>query len=155
MNPDHSEDQDHHAMSHATQTVKDPVCGMTVNPDTAEHQTVYNGVTYAFCRQSCQERFLQTSDAYLKTAPPTDASETGLYTCPNRDWFRRGLELQPGGGLGARAVSGCLSHRRRRDARLFRSSSRDYHLSASRASAGVSSPALNQRGDPISVGIGR
>lgn len=38
--------------------VKDPICGMTVDPDTAIKQIV-NGQTYYFCSESCRKEFVK------------------------------------------------------------------------------------------------
>jgi uncharacterized membrane protein YraQ (UPF0718 family) len=38
-------------------TVQDPVCGMEVNPEDADHSTEHDGQTYYFCSQSCKESF--------------------------------------------------------------------------------------------------
>jgi Cu+-exporting ATPase len=37
--------------------VKDPVCGMTIDPQRAAGSSVYEGVTYYFCATSCKTRF--------------------------------------------------------------------------------------------------
>ena len=37
--------------------VKDPVCGMGVDPETAKHSSVKDGKTYYFCSQKCREAF--------------------------------------------------------------------------------------------------
>ena len=37
--------------------VLDPVCGMTVNPETAAGQTEYQGKTYYFCSPGCKVAF--------------------------------------------------------------------------------------------------
>ncbi len=38
-------------------TVTDPVCGMTVHPDTAEFRAENAGTTYYFCSNDCKEEF--------------------------------------------------------------------------------------------------
>ena len=38
-------------------TVKDPVCGMTIDAEKAAGKTDYQGETYYFCSNSCQEKF--------------------------------------------------------------------------------------------------
>jgi P-type Cu+ transporter len=35
----------------------DPVCGMEVNPASAEGQSDYKGVTFYFCSQDCKKAF--------------------------------------------------------------------------------------------------
>ena len=48
---DKHHDRQHGAMAVAAPAggVIDPVCGMTVDPKTAEHKAEYKGVTYYFC----------------------------------------------------------------------------------------------------------
>ncbi len=47
-------------------SVKDPVCGMTVNPQTAKGgHTDYNGQTYYFCNPKCKAKFEQNPESYL------------------------------------------------------------------------------------------
>nr|WP_254529603.1 permease [Natrinema gelatinilyticum] len=40
-----------------TQTVQDPVCGMEVDPETADYSIEHDGRTYYFCSQSCKDSF--------------------------------------------------------------------------------------------------
>jgi len=35
----------------------DPVCGMSVDPASAEHRSVHDGQTYYFCSRGCKESF--------------------------------------------------------------------------------------------------
>ncbi|WP_026107344.1 heavy metal translocating P-type ATPase [Dyella ginsengisoli] len=78
---DHAHGHHHgHAGDHA---VKDPVCGMTVDPHTAEHRAGHGGHTYYFCAARCREKFVADPEAYLggrKPAPPAPAG--AIYTCP-------------------------------------------------------------------------
>ncbi|HZF55358.1 MAG TPA: heavy metal translocating P-type ATPase [Polyangiaceae bacterium] len=58
----------------AIQKVKDPVCGMSVNPATAKggsHQ--HEGVTYYFCNPRCNERFKADPDKYLHKEKAAEA----------------------------------------------------------------------------------
>jgi Cu+-exporting ATPase len=88
MNPD-----DHaHASPHRPpaltilDTVKDPVCGMTVDPNRAAASTDYDGRTYYFCCDHCLEKFRQDPKRYLRTRdagrPARDASPAGASTAP-------------------------------------------------------------------------
>lgn len=36
---------------------KDPVCGMTVDEETAPARSEHEGTTYYFCSQACKEEF--------------------------------------------------------------------------------------------------
>ena len=38
-------------------TVRDPVCGMAVDPGTAQHTSEYRGRTRYFCSADCKRRF--------------------------------------------------------------------------------------------------
>jgi len=66
--------------------LKDPVCGMTVKPDSA-HLHAHNGVKYRFCCNGCREKFVADPDKYLNPrSTGTDNSKESagatLYTCP-------------------------------------------------------------------------
>ena len=43
----------------------DPVCGMEVNPASAEAQSEYGGQTFYFCSAKCKEAFERNPDRYL------------------------------------------------------------------------------------------
>src|SRR5437763_10304614 len=52
-----------------TQTlIKDPVCGMTVDPVTAKHSRTYQDQTYYFCCQHCAEKFEAAPENFLQSA---------------------------------------------------------------------------------------
>lgn len=48
--------------------VTDPVCGMTIDSETAAAREVWQGQTYHFCSKSCQEKFRAAPDRYVKGA---------------------------------------------------------------------------------------
>ena len=48
--------------------VVDPVCGMTVDPDTAAAHASYAGRDYSFCSTDCHDRFVAEPLAHLETA---------------------------------------------------------------------------------------
>ena len=43
----------------------DPVCGMTVDPQTAKWSHEHGAQTYYFCAKGCLERFRNDPEAYL------------------------------------------------------------------------------------------
>ena len=45
--------------------VRDPVCGMQIDPDTAYASEEYEGTTYHFCSASCHERFKADPERYV------------------------------------------------------------------------------------------
>ena len=57
-------------------TVKDPVCGMNVEPFTAKHKLDHAGKTYYFCCAPCLEKFRAHPDDYLGPRP---AAAAGLH----------------------------------------------------------------------------
>jgi Cu+-exporting ATPase len=76
-----------HAAHNGKLGVLDPVCGMTVNPDSAAGSFEYQGKTYYFCSTHCLHRFLQDPESFLNPQPigialaPKPAT-TQKYTCP-------------------------------------------------------------------------
>jgi len=43
----------------------DPVCGMEVDPATAEWKTEHEGATYYFCSKGCLDDFVEDPASYL------------------------------------------------------------------------------------------
>jgi Cu+-exporting ATPase len=95
---------DHHA--HAAATVRDPVCGMTVDPATSKHRFDYRGETWHFCSAGCRSKFAADPVAYLeKDSKPKPAVPEGtIYTCPMHPEIRQvgpgscpicGMALEP------------------------------------------------------------
>ncbi len=92
---DSSEQREHHhehARHAAPRPATDPVCGMTVDPATAEHTFDYHGTTYSFCSARCKQRFEQDPGAYLGTnersghrhghSQQATQADATAYTCP-------------------------------------------------------------------------
>lgn len=71
-----------------TEAVRDPVCGMNVNPVTAKFKTDHAGKTYYFCSASCLQKLTANPIAYVgeqaPAAKPTQspASAGTVYVCP-------------------------------------------------------------------------
>ncbi|MFO0842283.1 MAG: heavy metal translocating P-type ATPase [Gemmataceae bacterium] len=64
-------------------TVKDPVCGMDVDPGSAAAQSTHAGATYSFCSASCQRKFDADPTRYLRADDKEPTAPAGvLYTCP-------------------------------------------------------------------------
>jgi Cu+-exporting ATPase len=49
-------------------TVRDPVCGMDIDPASAAGREEYEGTTYYFCSQGCHERFRTEPKKYAEAA---------------------------------------------------------------------------------------
>ncbi|WP_099092122.1 heavy metal translocating P-type ATPase [Paludisphaera borealis] len=74
----------------STHTVKDPVCGMDVDPEHAAGSFEHAGKTYHFCSKGCLARFRAKPDRFLSGGPvgmshgkAAEPAPSGtLYTCP-------------------------------------------------------------------------
>ncbi len=84
---------------------KDPVCGMSVNPQTARSHT-HAGHIYYFCSQGCQTKFAAEPAKYLEPvkAAAIEPSKGTIYTCPMHPEIRQdhpgscpkcGMALEP------------------------------------------------------------
>ncbi len=100
----------HAASLDAPATVRDPVCGMSVDPATAKHRLTLEGQDYLFCSARCREKFQADPAAYLKPAAqnppasPAAVSDNATYTCPMHPQIRQagpgscpicGMALEP------------------------------------------------------------
>jgi Cu+-exporting ATPase len=81
---EHHHGHGHHAHgASAPHGVKDPVCGMTVDPRTARHRAEFEGHPYYFCSAHCREKFEAAPMRYLGERPEPAAAPPGtIYTCP-------------------------------------------------------------------------
>ncbi len=60
----------------------DPVCGMSVSPDTAAGKHDHKGETYYFCSNGCVQKFKADPEKYLNPQPAEDLPQDVEYTCP-------------------------------------------------------------------------
>jgi Cu+-exporting ATPase len=101
---DHHDHHDHETSGE--HTVKDPVCGMSVDPHTAEQRSRHGGTTWYFCSSGCKSRFDANPEQYLggeqKQEKPVAPDAT--YTCPMHPEIRQqgpgdcpicGMALEP------------------------------------------------------------
>ncbi len=66
---------DHHDHAHDHDTaqaeiVRDPVCGMTVDPDAGKPTAEYEGHVYHFCCDGCRKKFEADPEAFLTATDP-------------------------------------------------------------------------------------
>jgi Cu+-exporting ATPase len=66
---------------------RDPVCGMRVDPATANWKADYGGLTYLFCNEGCLNKFRQDPARYVRPASapqdaPKDTGSRAEFTCP-------------------------------------------------------------------------
>ncbi len=59
--------------------VKDPVCGMDVEPAAAPRQTEHKGQTYYFCGSKCKEKFDLNPEQYDEKS--VEAAKGGHNCC--------------------------------------------------------------------------
>ncbi|MGB3272211.1 MAG: heavy metal translocating P-type ATPase [Xanthobacteraceae bacterium] len=110
--PHHGHVHGHAASDHLTASdvsanaVRDPVCGMVVDPQTTSHRHQFEGRTYYFCSAGCLSKFKAEPGKYLAGEPKAEAPvpEGAIYTCPMHPEIRRvgpgscpicGMALEP------------------------------------------------------------
>src|SRR4051812_29126193 len=103
----HDASHSHHDRhAHTAATVRDPVCGMSVDPASSKHRFDYRGETYHFCSAGCRTKFAADPASYLEKAskPKAVAPEGTIYTCPMHPEIRQtgpgscpicGMALEP------------------------------------------------------------
>jgi len=113
-NHDHAHDHAHthsHAHPHSSGDaagdgkVKDPVCGMSVDPAAGKPSFSHEGHTYYFCREGCRTKFMADPERYLGPPQPQEKMPEGtVYTCPMHPEIRQvgpgscpicGMALEP------------------------------------------------------------
>jgi len=93
------------ATSDSAKTI-DPVCGMTVNPETTAHKASHDGHPFFFCSAGCRGKFVADPKKYLadKPAAAESAPAGTIYTCPMHPEIRQvgpgscpicGMALEP------------------------------------------------------------
>lgn len=74
--PPHNHDQVGHPV------IRDPVCGMTVDPDRSPHSAVHGGQEWHFCSAGCRAKFIADPQRYLAPKVPVAAPAGAIWTCP-------------------------------------------------------------------------
>ncbi|MGO4869291.1 MAG: YHS domain-containing protein, partial [Roseiarcus sp.] len=118
MSPIDAADQEPHGAAHrghahvdahvvAEGSLKDPVCGMSVDPASAQHSAQFAGRTYFFCCAGCRAKFAAEPQRYVAgapAAPPQRPPAGAVYTCPMHPEVRQtgpgvcpicGMALEP------------------------------------------------------------
>jgi Cu+-exporting ATPase len=101
----HSGHADHGRATDAKVSVRDPVCGMRVDPATSKHRFDHHGETLHFCSASCRSKFAADPQKYLGPSKLQAAAPEGtIYTCPMHPQIRQvgpgacpicGMALEP------------------------------------------------------------
>ena len=96
-----------HPANNNAPKVRDPVCGMEVDPAKTPHHAHHGGAAFHFCSAGCKSKFETDPDRYLKAekvAAPTAAEKAAIYTCPMHPEVRQqgpgncpicGMALEP------------------------------------------------------------
>jgi P-type Cu+ transporter len=73
------------------QSVRDPVCGMAVDPLAKPYKHEHHGRTYHFCSRGCLAKFATSPEKYLGEKGEPSASQGGaaIYTCPMHPEIRQ------------------------------------------------------------------
>ncbi|QTN18168.1 heavy metal translocating P-type ATPase [Brevundimonas sp. AJA228-03] len=91
--------------SNGAAVVKDPVCGMSVDPTTTAHRASHDGQDYFFCSAGCRTKFVGDPARYLNPRAESEPAVPGaIYTCPMHPEIRQegpgscpicGMALEP------------------------------------------------------------
>ncbi len=105
---EHRDDADatRHHRPGGGETVKDPVCGMDVDPAASKHRAEYGRKSFHFCSAGCKAKFEADPARYAADGgPAVDAAPEGaIYTCPMHPEVRQvgpgacpicGMALEP------------------------------------------------------------
>jgi P-type Cu+ transporter len=106
--PEHHADLSDGDASETREHVRDPVCGMLVDPHATPHRLQHAGRPYYFCSAGCRAKFVADPTKYLArsemTAPAPAVPEGAIYTCPMHPQIRQvgpgscpicGMALEP------------------------------------------------------------
>jgi P-type Cu+ transporter len=93
---EHGHDHPHYKHSSDENSLKDPVCGMTVTSQ-SKHSYSLKNIAYYFCSNGCKEKFIGAPSKYLDgglkdSESPASVAGT-IYTCPMHPQIRQN---QPG-----------------------------------------------------------
>jgi Cu+-exporting ATPase len=107
---DHAGHGHHHHHGDVRETVRDPVCGMSVDRATSKHRFDHQGETFHFCSAGCRAKFAADPARYLDKrtsqaeALRADVPAGTIYTCPMHPQIRQvgpgtcpicGMALEP------------------------------------------------------------
>ena len=85
-------DHEHPAQHHEARTFIDPVCGMTVKPESS-YESDLEGIHYRFCSAKCKTKFDADSAHYLGPKQEERIVPGAEYTCPMHPEIR---QIAPG-----------------------------------------------------------
>jgi Cu+-exporting ATPase len=124
-NQDDCGSHDHHRAAESAPVVKDPVCGMTVDPAATAFHATYAGQDYPFCSAGCRSKFETDPPRYMLPSTQKSATEptSTIWTCPMHPEIRQdhpgacpicGMALEPETATAESGPSGELTDMTRR-----------------------------------------
>ncbi|MCR5860477.1 heavy metal translocating P-type ATPase [Mesorhizobium sp. J428] len=72
-----------HAKLAKGEVIRDPVCGMTVDPAAGKPRTEYDGHTYHFCSASCRDKFVKAPQEFITAIDPVCGMSVERATAAN------------------------------------------------------------------------
>src|SRR4029077_14862257 len=90
--------------------VIDPVCGMTVHPDSATGSYKHKGETYYFCSRHCFEKFRKDPEAFLAKPHTTKAPLVGIQRAKSPHYGNKQIPSAPGSDRTLDSVYTCPMH---------------------------------------------
>ena len=104
----HAHSQAHLEAARSAPTVKDVVCGMSVDPQAAKYTAIHAGRPYYFCSAHCRDSFIAAPAKHFAPEPSRakPIPEVTIYTCPMHPEIRQvgpgscpicGMALEPVG----------------------------------------------------------
>jgi Cu+-exporting ATPase len=96
-----------HQSGGSPERVRDPVCGMMVDPRASAHRREHAGRSYHFCCAGCAAKFSSEPEKYIAGSPPQHSRsvpEGTIYICPMHPQIRQagpgacpicGMALEP------------------------------------------------------------
>ena len=67
---------------HAPDITRDPVCGMSVDPNAGKPTATHEGHTFHFCSQGCHDKFVGDPEAYRTAVDPVCGMTVERATTP-------------------------------------------------------------------------
>ena len=72
-----------HAKLTKGEVVRDPVCGMTVDPAAGKPEVEHGGHSYHFCSEGCRDKFVKAPQEFLTAIDPVCGMSVERATAPN------------------------------------------------------------------------
>jgi len=84
------------AQQKASETAKDPVCGMSVKTADAKYIYDYKGTTYYFCSQGCKDAFSKDPEKYLANKDVAKPMGKGMGMGMGGGMHGQQMQMKPG-----------------------------------------------------------